>query len=70
MQSQTESPLGLIAGQGRFPFLVAKARHRARHTVAAIGLKGLADPALREHVDRFRWSGIVRLGRGYARSAG
>jgi DUF1009 family protein len=29
----------------------------------AIGLKGLADPALQEHADRFYWSGVVRLGR-------
>jgi DUF1009 family protein len=55
-------PLGLIAGAGRFPFLVADGARRAGRPVAAIGLKGLTDPALRDHVDYFRWSGVVRLG--------
>lgn len=56
-------PLGLIAGAGRFPFLVAEGARAAGRPVVAIGLKGLTDPALREHVDFFRWSGVVRLGR-------
>jgi DUF1009 family protein len=55
--------LGLIAGEGRFPVLVADGARAAGRTVAAVGLKGLADPALCGHVDQFRWSGVVRLGR-------
>jgi len=56
------NPLGLIAGAGRFPFLVAEGARRARRPVVALGIRGLADPALRDVVDRFHWTGIVRLG--------
>jgi len=62
MSDQLDNPLGIIAGAGRFPFLVADGARRAGRPVVLIGLKGLADPALRPHADRFYWSGIVRLG--------
>ncbi len=42
--------------------LVARGAKRAGCRVDVIGIRGLADPALRELADRFRWSGIVRLG--------
>jgi DUF1009 family protein len=55
--------LGLIAGEGEFPKLVARvARERGRR-VAIIGLRGSADPELRELADRFCWRGVVQLGR-------
>jgi DUF1009 family protein len=53
----------VIAGAGRFPFLVAEGARRAGHDVVIVGLRGLADPALRDLADRFYWSGVVRLGR-------
>jgi DUF1009 family protein len=56
------NPLGLIAGAGRFPFLVADGARRAGRSVVAVGLRGLTDPAIHEHADHFRWSGVVRLG--------
>lgn len=62
-KSGIQGPLGLIVGAGRFPFLVADGARAAGRTIAAVGLKGLADPTIREHVDCFRWSGVVRLGR-------
>ncbi len=55
--------IGLIAGAGRFPFLVAQGARQAGHEVVIVGLRGLADPSLRELADRFYWSGVVRLGR-------
>ncbi len=55
--------IGLIAGAGRFPFLVAQGARQAGHEVVVVGLRGLADPSLRELADRFYWSGVVRLGR-------
>jgi len=55
--------IGIIAGHGRFPFLVAEGARRAGHEVVVVGLRGLADPALRLLADRFYWSGVVRLGR-------
>jgi len=54
--------IGIIAGAGRFPFLVADGARRAGCRVDVLAIRGLADPALREHADRFRWTGIVRLG--------
>jgi len=62
MSAALDNPLGLIAGSGRFPFLVAAGARRAGRPVVALGLRGLTDPALRTQVDRFHWTGIVRLG--------
>lgn len=56
-------PLGLIAGYGRFPFLVAQGARRAGRPVVIVGLRGLCDPSIRELADVFYWSGVVRLGR-------
>jgi len=58
-----ESPLGIIAGAGRFPFLVAEGARAAGRPVVIIGLRGLADRRLADLADRFYWSGVVRLGR-------
>ncbi len=55
--------LGLIAGAGRFPFLVAEGARRAGCETVIIGLRGLASPDLESVADRFYWSGVVRLGR-------
>jgi DUF1009 family protein len=56
-------PLGLIAGEGELPKLVARGARRAGRSVAVVGLRGCADPELRELADRFCWRGIVQLGR-------
>lgn len=63
MSELTPQPLGIIAGAGRFPFLVADGARREGRPVVIVGLRGLASPELREHADRFYWAGIVRLGR-------
>lgn len=63
MSAEARGPLGIIAGAGRFPFLVAEGARAAGRPVVIVGLRGLADPALAQHADRFHWSGIVRLGR-------
>jgi DUF1009 family protein len=56
--------LGLIAGNGRLPFLVAQAyKEQADHRVVAVGFKGDTDPALAELVDEFGWIGVGQLGR-------
>jgi len=62
MQSKLDNPLGIIAGAGRFPFLVADGARRQGRPVVAVALKGLANPDLGGHVDRLYWSGVVRLG--------
>jgi len=45
--------LGLIAGQGRLPFIVAKGAKKAGLTVICLGLADNAQPELAENVDVF-----------------
>ncbi len=54
------SPLGLIAGEGVFPLLVARgARLKGRKVVCA-ALAGHAWPDLARECDGFRWVGLLR----------
>ena len=54
--------LGLIAGAGRFPILVAEGARRAGLEVVIVGLRGLASPELQSLADKFYWSGVAKLG--------
>jgi hypothetical protein len=56
-------PLGLIAGNGRFPFLVAEAARRAGRRVVAVAVKEEASPDLAATVDEIHWVGLGQLGR-------
>lgn len=56
------SALGVIAGAGGFPFLVAQGAKRAGLRVVVAGIRGFADPALADEADEFRWTGVARLG--------
>ena len=56
-------PLGLIAGNGRFPFLVAAAARRAGRPVVAVAIQEEAFPELEGEVDAFHWVGLGQLGR-------
>jgi hypothetical protein len=56
------SPLGLIAGEGIFPLLVARGARAAGRKVVAAAFGGSAWPELRGEVDVFKWVGVVRLG--------
>ncbi len=58
--------LGLIAGQGRLPFMVVEGARHAGLRVAAIGLAGHCDPALRDLCDAYRDAAVLRLG-GWAK---
>jgi len=57
------SPLGLIAGNGRFPFLVAAAGRRAGRRVVAVAINEETDPALEREVDEIHWVSLGQLGR-------
>jgi DUF1009 family protein len=59
----SHEPLGLIAGNGRFPFLVAQAARRAGRQVVAVAVKEEASPELEKEVDAFHWVGLGQLGR-------
>jgi DUF1009 family protein len=56
------SRVGLIAGWGRYPVVVAGALKRSGREVYCLGVLGHADPRLAEVCDDFRWSGIARFG--------
>lgn len=59
----TRPPLGLIAGEGVFPLLVARGARAAGRRVVCCGFAGHAWPELAAECDRFEWVGITRLGR-------
>src|SRR2546421_10524404 len=55
--------LGLIAGNGSFPFLVIAGAKRAGATVVVAGIREETDPAIEKLADRFTWVGIGQLGK-------
>src|SRR5689334_25273193 len=59
----TSRPLGLIAGNGRFPFLVAAGARRAGRRVVAVAIREEAFPELEKEVDELHWVGLGQLGR-------
>jgi len=54
-------PLGLLAGNGRFPFLVANEAQKQGRSVICIGFKEEADPALEQAVDKLHWVFVGQL---------
>ncbi len=54
--------IGLIAGWGRFPVLVAQALKRHGHRVHCIAINGHASGELESVCDHLRWSGVGRMG--------
>jgi len=63
LQQPSAPPLGLIAGNGRFPFLVAEAARRAGRRVVAVAVQEEASPELAGAVDEIHWVGLGQLGR-------
>lgn len=62
-RTPAEPALGLIAGAGSFPVLVAQGARREGRRLVVVALRGFADPHLRDLADAFYWSGVARLGR-------
>ena len=56
-------PLGLIAGEGIFPLLVARGARAAGRTVVCVGLRGNAWAQIEDEVDAFSWASIARPGK-------
>ena len=54
---------GLIAGNGKFPFLVAEGARRAGVSLAVAAIYEETDPELEQVSDRFTWVGIGQLGK-------
>lgn len=59
----SSTPLGLIAGSGLFPRLVAEGARAAGRRLVIIGIRGHADDALRERAHAFYRAGVVQAGR-------
>jgi DUF1009 family protein len=55
-------PLGLVAGEGVFPLLVARGAKAAGQRVICVNLGGCAWPELRREVDAHYTVGIARVG--------
>lgn len=55
-------PLGLIAGQGRLPLLVARGMKNAGAKVCCVGLRDQYDLQLPKFCDEFSSAGLVRIG--------
>ncbi len=61
--SSAKQPVGLIAGAGRVPFLVAAGILRRNRRLVVVALKGFASPRLTGLADDFTWAGLTRVGR-------
>lgn len=57
-----DSAIGLLAGWGRFPVLVAQAIKRRGGRVCCVALRDHADPVLEQFCDEFQWMGIAKMG--------
>jgi DUF1009 family protein len=61
--ARPDTPIGLLAGSGRFPVVVAEKARRLGVPVVCVGIRGEAPPELIPLVSRFHWAGVARLGR-------
>ena len=62
----TQQALGLIAGNGRFPFLAAAGARRAGRRVVALAIREETDPELEREVDEWHWVSLGQLGKAIA----
>lgn len=56
-------PIGLVAGWGRYPLVVAEMLRAQGRRVCCLGIHGHADPELAQVCDDFAWVGLARLGK-------
>ncbi len=56
-----DEPIGLIAGNGRFPLIFAQGVARLGYTVSAVAHVGETSPELEQHVERIHWIKIGQL---------
>ncbi len=60
---ETENNIGLIAGGGKFPIMVAHSAREKGFRVIAVAHKGETDPALTDSVHGITWIHLGQLGR-------
>ena len=56
--------IGMIAGWGRYPLLVAESLAQQGFQVYCLGGKQHADPAIAQLCHDFQWIGMGQVGRG------
>ena len=54
--------MGLIAGEGQLPLLVARGMKAAGHRVCCVAFRGHYEPELPDYCDEFRPVGLYRIG--------
>src|SRR5476649_2299595 len=54
---------GLIAGNGKFPFLVLEGARKTGAEVVVAAIREETDPAIEQLADRVTWVGIGQLGK-------
>lgn len=59
----TNRPVGLLAGAGRFPVMFARKMHRLGLPLVTVGFTGLADDELVGLSSRFHWCSVFKLDR-------
>ncbi|HZU35302.1 MAG TPA: UDP-2,3-diacylglucosamine diphosphatase LpxI [Gemmataceae bacterium] len=59
----SQAPVGLLAGSGRFPVVFAEKARSLGIPVVCVGIRYEAAPELEGLVTRFYWAGVARLGR-------
>lgn len=57
-----DEPVGLIAGTGRAPLLVAQSIRKTGRPLVVVGLSGFASPRLRNLADVYVDAGVARMG--------
>lgn len=55
--------VGLVAGWGSFPVVVAEALRSQGVRICCVGVEDHADPVLEEICDEFQWCGLSKLGK-------
>ena len=59
-QRDPPQPVGIIAGSGRLPFLVANGVRQQARPLVVVGLAGHASPRLKYLADQFAWASVTR----------
>lgn len=62
MNSNNHKALGIIAGSGQFPLLVARSARKSGLRVVAVAHRGETDPQLEKEVDVITWIKLGQLG--------
>jgi DUF1009 family protein len=63
MAQADPTPVGLLAGSGRFPIVFAEKARTLGIPVVCVGIRHEAAPELERLVESFYWSGVARMGR-------